>query len=217
MVKVSNITKALHECCNYKAPAIILNTAARQAYRARLASLSGSSVALEVWEDIAPLLAEPRLGVSFVYRGNSCAFFATVLEYLPSPPPQVSRLVLEIPTKIVGIDARLAQRVPIKRNSGLRVRVTTRDGRSWAPRPIDLSLTGILIEFPAGKTPDLAVGSKIELELCLGSEVAELTGEVRRRIKHQYGLFFRKVFSKRGISPPLPLRRIVETLSPGEK
>jgi hypothetical protein len=207
-----NATEALRECCSYQAPAIILNAEGGLVCHARLTSLSSDSVTLDV---ISEEKIEPpfkRCCISFVYRGDTRAFYAAVREHRQNLPPQLPQLVFEIPLGLLETEARAAFRVPIGEKSELPVRVATKDALSWAVRPVDLSLTGILIEFTAAEDPDLPIGAETEVELRLRNEVVRLKGEVRRRDKHRYGLFFLEVASKHGIKAPKPLRNTVEAL-----
>ena len=204
---------ALRECCLYHAPAIILNVeAAAVCYHARLASLSSESISLEVAGETRALSKGTRCCVSFVHRGDSHAFFSNVVEYQQNPPPQLSHLVLEIPSQIVGIEARMAFRVPVEWKSKLSVRMTPKSGRAATPRAIDLSLAGILIEFTEQNDPNLPIGTETEIELRSGTDSVRLKAEVRRRVGRQYGLFFPEVVTRQGMVPPEPLKKIVTTL-----
>ena len=102
-----NPIDVLRECCTYHAPVIILSVETEAVcYHARLASLSSQSTTLEVSEQTMPLYQGTLCFVSFVYKGDPQAFFSTVLEYRENPLPEPSRLVLEIPSRIMEIEAR---------------------------------------------------------------------------------------------------------------
>jgi len=106
----------------------------------------------------------------------------------------------------------MAFRVPIGGKVAPRVRLSTPEGRSWAVTAIDLSIVGILVEFPADKDPGLSIRDEFELELRLGAGAVRLKAEVRRRDGHRYGFMFPESITRQGLRPPPPLKEIVEIL-----
>jgi hypothetical protein len=96
----------------------------------------------------------------------------------------------EITTKVIGTEARMANRVPIGKKPAPFARLSTQDGPILLPIPIDISLTGILVEFAAAEDPDLTPSEEADLELRLGDDTIHLRAELRRRDGHRYGLFF---------------------------
>ena len=76
------------------------------------------------------------------------------------------------------VDLRQASRVTIERDSGLEIRVSTPDGQTWMPRPVNMSLIGILVEFAEDKVPNLPTGTRAEVEIRLQASAGEGVGHV---------------------------------------
>ena len=208
------VADVLQECCSDQAPAIILNVeSATVYYHARMSFLMTRSVKLDLLEPVQEIRIGSHCCISFSCRGDSRAFVSTVLEYRPASESGPAELILEIPALLLGKEARAAYRVPVAMNSGLSVQAFSPGDRPVSrPTAIDLSIAGILIEFLPDVEPHLPIGAKIDLELRLGADVAQLSAEVRRRDGHRYGLSFPGVLTPRGPHPPEPLRRIVQAL-----
>jgi len=208
----TEVVEALRECSAYRAPVVILNAEASSVCHGRLTSMTENSVTLEVAGEVKP---PPRIShccVSFSFRGRSRAFFSRLLEFQQSTPPQPSHFLLEFPQELVSIEARISCRIPVARRHGLAIQVTVEEKMVLHPTPVDLSLTGILIEFSDAEDPDLPKGAKLRVSLQLGPDAVDLKAEVARRSRRQYGLFFPEVVTEHGLIPPAPLTRIVETI-----
>ena len=151
--------------------------------------------------------------VSFTYRGDSGALFATVAGYRPeqSPAPE---LELKLCSSIVSAEARMAYRVKVLPDSPLTVRVTTSDGRTWDAGAVDMSVTGMLIKFgtEGDAAPILRIGTTIGIALSLHPNMVSLKAEVRRRVGSSYGVFFHDVADEKGLLPPPALQWIVSEL-----
>jgi hypothetical protein len=181
-------------------------------YDTRFSSVSGRTIILEAeLEGISTLPEGSWLVISFSHNGKAQAIFATVQDYFKGPPPRLSRLALDISSDIFGVQPRTAYRIPVQKEADLRIRVSAPDGRTWMVNPVNLSLTGILIEF-AGDDPDIEIGSQVRVELMLGRNVTVLNGEVKRHHKPQYAISFSDVAYERGLLPPDSLRAIVNAL-----
>ncbi len=202
----------IHDCCSCKAPAVIFSPEVGAVCHARFIAVSPESVTLDLLEEINLLPKATHCCISFSHGGHSSSFFATVLECEPLPPPEPSHLVLEITTKVVDTEARAAYRIPIGKKPAPSVRLLMKDGRVLLPAPIDISLTGILVEFSADKDPNLLPSEEVDLELCLDADGLFLRAEVRRRDRHRYGLFFPGTVGTCGVQAPQSLRNIVENL-----
>jgi hypothetical protein len=202
----------IRDCCSYGAPAIILNPESGVVCHARFASVSDGSIGFHLLEDVREFPKMKSYLVSFSHGGNCCAFFAAILEYRRIPLTAAPYLSLKITTKIFGVEARMSYRIPIETGSVLILRLFTQDGATLHPRPVDVSLTGILIEFGKIDDPDLALSSVVGLEMQLADQTANLKAVVKRRDGHRYGLFFQEVVTGHGIEPPGSLRTIIDAL-----
>ena len=184
---ILNPSSVLGWSCTSGLPAIVLNLEQAQVfYPVRFASMANGSITLDVLEEIGALSKGTRCCVSFAYKGNARAFFSSVLEYRDQPAPQFAQLILQAPSEIVGVTPRTAYRVPVVQGAMLSVRLLKGDEMTTAD-PIDLSLTGTLIEFRKVPDPNLPCGAQIGLELQLGIQTARLKAEVRHRDGHRYG------------------------------
>ncbi len=121
-----------------------------------------------------------------------------------------SRLVLELPSSIATADVRRSARIPVMPGSRLRVEVTALD-HLYLPRTVNISLGGILLQFPPDLDPGLDLESTVGIDLSLDDAHVSLTGVVRRRREHDYAMFFTEVLERRG--PELDrLGQIVDAL-----
>lgn len=208
----SKTIQTLRECTAIGAPVILMSPVLGVVYDARLTSVSDQKLMLDVpLEEIEALIEGSWCVISFSHQGSAKAIFAITKECLKRPSPRLSRLVLQISSDVFGVQPRSAYRIPVQKEAELRVRVTLPDGRALMANPVNLSLTGILIEF-VGKDPNLDIGTQVRFELMLKENIALLSGEVKRRNKQQYAFAFPNVVYERGLLPPESLRTIVHAL-----
>lgn len=203
----------LHECCSKKTPAIILDPESDLFWHARFESLSEESFTLCLLQKTNNSLKAPRFFITFAHRGFCCAFFAKVLEYRSDPSLSSSSLILQLPSKITNTERRMFKRIPIGKMVVPLVRVSIEENRILHPKPTNLSLTGIMVEFDAAEDPDLLPPAEFELELRLGDHAVRLKSVIKHRDGRRYSLLFPEVVTKDGIDAPQPLRKIVDILS----
>ena len=202
----------LDDCCSNRIPALILNPELDLVFHAHFVSASEDTVAFHLMNDVARWLKASRLFISFSYNGSCCAFFAVILECQDKSSLSSPGLKLRLSSKIIGIESRMAYRVPIEDKFLLSARLFAKEGQVYLPRPIDLSFTGILIEFDETEDPDFSISDEFRLELRLDVHVIQLKAVVRRRDGHRYGLFFSEIVTKYGVNAPQGLRQIVGLL-----
>lgn len=205
-------TAVIRDCCSYGAPAIILNPESGVVCHARFASTSDDSIGFHLLEDVREFPKMKSYLISFSHGGNCWAFFAAILEYKRIPLTAAPYLTLKMSSGIFGVEARMTYRIPIETGSELILRLFSQDGTTLLPRPVDVSLTGILIEFGKVDDPDLPLSSVVGLEMQLANQTVNLKAVVKRRDGHRYGLFFQEVVTGHGIEPPASLRMIVDSL-----
>jgi len=196
-----------------RAPALVLSTESKAVASAEFAALTDDSITFHLFAEPDNLFTVASLCcVSFVYRDSSYVFLAAVLGYMAAELPVPSTLILAVPSQLADAEGHIRYRVPVPKESGLQVRIATGDGQGWSPKPVNLSLTGILVEFSRVDVPALAIGAEAEVNLQLDNENLTIQGEVLRQDDCRYGIFFREALREGCISPPEALRSIVRVL-----
>ena len=109
--------------------------------------------------------------------------------------------------KVDDTQRRNAFRVPLTTSSDLSVMLGYRD-KSCSVKPLNISLTGILIEF-GGDVYDLAIGAEVNLTIKSGDKTENISGKIMRRDGNQYGIFFPTTVVDNEVTPPDHLRSIV--------
>lgn len=209
------VRRMLEECCDQATAATIIFTAADIVCRGTFASVRDDAVVIELPGDFVgtnemrSLIPLTPCLVTFFARGRSRVFMTNVLSSIEEIASGWPEIIVRVPQLVAGSDSRMAFRVPVAQDSGLRVRIVTSDDRAFAAHPIDLSLSGILIEFSEGKDPDLSISDKLRIELELDAASASLSGVVRRRAGLRYGIYFPEALNGVEIEPPVELRSIL--------
>ena len=185
--------------------------------QARFSSLSAESVLLELLDPPETAYFRPLslFVVSFNSGSRHCIFLSSVIHFKQDKQEeelQTGQLLLRIPSDIIAAESRIAFRVPLGHDTELRARVVDENGKTWAPQPLDISMTGILIEFPANDVPGFQIDDRLQVELRMNDHVAQLEGFVRRCEGRGYGLIFPEVLRGADFDPPAALRAIVNTL-----
>ena len=182
--------------------------------QARFSALSAESVLLELLDppETAYFRALSLFVVSFNSGSRHCIFLSSVIHFKQDEELQTGQLLLRIPSDIIAAESRIAFRVPLGGDTELRVRVVDENGRTWTPQPTDISMTGILIEFPANDVPGFQIDDRLQVELRMNDHVEQLKGFVRRCEGRGYGLIFPEVLRGAEFDPPAALRAIVNTL-----
>ncbi|MBT8350339.1 MAG: PilZ domain-containing protein [Deltaproteobacteria bacterium] len=96
---------------------------------------------------------------------------------------------------------RNAFRIPLTEDNGLSVVLKYGD-KSCAVTPINISLTGILIEFDSDDVYDMALNEEVVLSIKLGQKAGDILGGIVRRDNRQYGIFFLGTVDGNKIQPP---------------
>jgi hypothetical protein len=106
----------------------------------------------------------------------------------------------------------MSYRIVVGENIVPLVHLYAAEKPTLTPKPKDISLTGIMIEFDPPDDPDLTPEMEVWLNLSLDGYSVRLRAVVRHREDNRYFLFFPEVVTKHGINAPQPLRNIIETL-----
>ncbi|MGB6043641.1 MAG: PilZ domain-containing protein [Pirellulales bacterium] len=146
--------------------------------------------------------------VTFQDKSMLHVFLSLIINFRKLSQFDLARLTVATPRRV----RRSALRVRVPENSGLVVRVTADGGFLWAPRAVNLSIDGVLLDFGKNDAPNLPVGIRLDVVMMLGTDAVTLNAEVSRRDGHQYGLKFRNVYAGSDLKPPSVLRRIVQRL-----
>jgi hypothetical protein len=125
--------------------------------------------------------------VSFPLAGKSMGFTSRVLE-VETTDTGTLRVTLDVPEALQAGNNRASVRIPVP-DKTLSVAFVQGE-KPELVQPIDLSLHGILIEFPADRVPDISAGHRRMIVLKLGDRKVLLEAEVRRRDGARYGLAF---------------------------
>ena len=138
--------------------------------------------------------------VCFGQPPGSSVLLATVKHY----DEHQGHLLLTSLSPITRLERRRSRRIPVPVNCGLVVRLG-REEQQWTPTPVDLSLSGLCVEFARDELAQPAVGSFVDVKLSLGDRALELQAQVVRQKKRSYGLCFLHPISQ-------PLQQICELL-----
>jgi len=214
LVEPADVAPVLRECVARRTLALVLDLETEWLSRAEFAAFSDRSVMLDVFHATADCYPSASLAlVAFVWGEQTRAFLAPVVRMDARPAPDPSRLEIDMPLEIASAMGQIRYRVPVFHDSGLDVKVIPDDRpRLVRAQAVNLSLTGILIEFAEGADPHLAVGAGLTIALSLGKQGVSLAGEVVRTRERQYGIRFRDVWGIPLFDAPEALRMIVRVL-----
>jgi hypothetical protein len=203
----------LSECCICHSSAAVAFPALQTLYRGEFEGLSDRELTLRLLpNDSGDFHTDCLCCVTFNYEYRPHVFLSSVLSHGGESVGTTRPLTLEVPAQILVENRRIAFRVPVDRDSGLRVWVTTRDGQTWTPETRNLSVAGMLVEFDRAAAPRLEAGDLIEVLLQMAAHEIRLEAEVKRRDGDAYGLFFPKSLDGRKLRPPADLDAIVRAL-----
>jgi hypothetical protein len=207
------IAQILHECALHRSPAIVLNLESKAVADAEFNTLRGKTIVLDAFSSEGASYPTGSLcSVAFLSGDCSRVFLASVLGSRERPAPEPFQLELETPTQIAACKGRIRYRVPVPKDSGLQVHVAAEGRTLPEARALNLSPTGILIEFAQAGDPHLPVGAALQVMLELGGARLELAGEVVRAHGQDYGISFRDVGAAESSDPPEQLRKMVRIL-----
>lgn len=211
----TEIAALLSACAGERTHATLVQRDQGSTHALRFTSFSERCVRFALTTSRGLLRIEPLsvCWVSFVAEGLPTAFLSQILEAEEGHAGEPASISLRTPTRLARENLRSADRLPDLRSSDLEVRIATGDGSFRTADPLDLSLSGTLLELRGDS--DLGVAElhqTVDLELKLASHSAWLMGVVRRRSGRRVGIHFPEALRRGRIDPPAELARIVRQL-----
>ena len=104
-------------------------------------------------------------------------------------------------------ELRMGFRVPLSISSSLSASITF-GNKTCSVRPLNLSLSGIFVEFSESEVYEMPMDTQIKIRLQLQDTTTVLNGAVSRRSGNQYGIFFPDSFRGNELDPPDSLQAI---------
>lgn len=204
------------ECaCKDATPAVVLAHDDGFVLRGRFAALQGSRVTLA----LDPSEAKPAIrplsvcSVSFAHDERAYVFLAPVWRLREGNDGAGRRLLsLGLPGQMASLDAGAARRIPVGMGVTLSIEVGTYDRRTWSPDAVDVSASGVLLDFGEETPPRLPVGALVEIALELEGRRAALTAAVRRREEGRLALSFVVAEGGSAAEPSEALREMLSLL-----
>ncbi len=183
---------ALVFACARGAAATVIAVDVGAVLHGRFAEVTATSVSLDVERPLHDdvVLESPMVCcVTFNDGSGARVFAARVAFYDYVPPATVARVVLARPTRIAGCEARVSFRLPIAPEDGVDAQVSSQDG-SWPARAINVSVAGLMFELTPERDPGFEPGETLGVTLQKDDLRVQVSGEVRRRVGHAYGIAF---------------------------
>ena len=205
------LDQLLQTLCTQGTPVTLISVDSGAIGRGRFRLFSNGLVTVDVLDKPKQVTCKPLTQCVFVFRlGNrGCVFLALVESFCSDTTPET--LVVRAPNQIAS-ENRSAFRVPIFQDNSPLVRIKQNGHTIGTPQAIDISLTGILVEFPSEDVPEIDVDTKVQIELGLDDIEIDLVGDVRRRDGQRYGILFPETLKGAHVEPPDGLKTIVRKL-----
>lgn len=188
----------VRKCVELRLPAILMWPDQGRVRRGQFLEMDAETVALTLEEEfyeVDPQGPSPRSRccVTFHTQGRTCAFIAFERTFHPGGPDCLPTVILTLPAELAS-ETRNAFRVPVLPESGLILRVRKAGRPVRMARPVDVSLAGVLVAFPAWEDPQFLVDEEVTLFLERDAVVLQLAAAVRRRSEEgdevYYGFYF---------------------------
>lgn len=189
----AEIASVLECACKDQKPAVVLVRDTRELLCGHFQRLERSRVTLALDPSAGAVACRPLAVccVTFAHDERAFVFLAPLWRVGRDPEAGDRRLLsVGLPGQMATLDVGSTRRIPLGPCPGLEVGIRAYDGREWAPEAVDLSATGILLDFGRKRPPRLPVGALLEISLALESLRVELTTVVRRREGALLGLSF---------------------------
>ena len=184
-----DVIRELKDCCARHLPALIAQPVTETTLTAAFSLLDGDTLRFEVrgqagaiFQDLAPAV------VSYLIDNTLHVFVGSVTGFTPSTT--TGYLTMTLPPFVIQPDMRRFFRVPLVDAGRVQVRMEDQGYGIYEPQLVDLSVGGMLIQFPSDADPNLEIHSALKVHLAFDEQVANYLAEVRHTHGGKYGLMF---------------------------
>lgn len=184
-----DVLRELKDCCARHLPALIAQPVTETTIKAAFSLIDGDTLRFEVrgqagaiFQDLAPAV------VSYLIDNTLHVFVGSVTGFTPSTT--TGYLTMTLPPFVIQPDMRRFFRVPLVDAGRIQVRMEDQGYGIYEPQLVDLSVGGMLIQFPSDADPHLDIHSPLKVKLELDEQVANYLAEVRHTRGGKYGLMF---------------------------
>ena len=131
------------------------------------------------------------LSISFVVGSLAYAFLTRIIRFDEAIVGQreYSRLVVDSPPQMTHLECRRSVRIPVPRQSALRIDLLAGSVQLADSRAADISISGVQCNLVT-QVPGLRVDEEVKLVLRHPDQTLEIRGIVRRRKPDSCGIFF---------------------------
>ena len=204
------IQELVHHCLTNKLPVSISNLASGAMEEGSFSSGYAQALSFHLSAGIqrASFKHHTPIAVSFILGSRAYSFLTRVLRFDEASAGQrdYCRLVVHSPTQIASLECRRSIRIPVPRQSALRIDLKANDAMYTDLRAADLSTSGTLVTMPAGANA-MRVDQEVVVTLRHGDSSIDVNAVVRRRRPDACGLLFAAAEADKGIDASV--RRIV--------
>lgn len=198
-------------------PATLTSGRTGDIFQGRFRSCSPEPLCVEIEVLDASRVLEFEIGdnctVIFADGFRTTLFVSQVIGFDPDHAP-LPLLRIEMPDQLERTEARHTFRVPLHAKAELEIALRTR-GRVWHPRPLDISVGGVLVQMPLHSGGELGEEDDLTIDLKIGEHSLSLEAFAQHRWGPFYAIYFSEVLRRlrRGdTSVPEPLLRLVDAL-----
>jgi len=180
------VLPVLQVACLSKTPVAVMAAHMSLSCTGRLCSASSEGVVVELSNPPDGTLLGSSAAVTFP-SGDGTKGFVSEVTGVDKTAGGDTIATLALPDQLRAGTRRSAVRIPVPPET-LTAAIVQGDGVRGPAVPIDISLTGILIELDALRAQRVAAGAHLSLRIALGSVELLLECEVRRKDGRRLGL-----------------------------
>jgi hypothetical protein len=207
----------LQSLCEQRRPVTLTAGLPGRILKGRFRFCSGSSgfAAIELFDlpEDAQILECTPCTVLFADGARSTLFISEIIT-LDTENHQLPVLRIRIPLQTASAEARNNLRIPLERKTAPSLVVRAPD-QIWRPRPLDISIAGMLVELPEGESFPVADLEELEIEIAKDGLRTVIEGFAQHRWETFWILYFSDVLrSLRHGDPEVPeqLQMIIDVL-----